>query len=441
MDMRTRESSWKRFLLVGVALCGVVVLLTASYNVAASQQGAKRDAAATSPAKNGTAGVPRFEWDPTWPQPFPNGMITSQIGGITVDSANHAWIGHHVDPKGGPRSEIVANGQQSNFGIPAPALLEFDQAGKLLRGLGNSEHKDSDEWESETLRGLTVDRKGNIWVAGLGPDRNRAKPGRDRVIKLDPNGKFLLQIGSGSDTDKFDSNDTANVWEPGGMTIDEAANELYIADGFQAHRVTVFDATTGAYKRHWGAYGKKPDDTYKFGPLGAGSDAYFIKSGGPYPPQFKTVACVRISNDGLVYVCDRNHGRIQVFRKDGTFVKEMVFLPRNTSDMVLSPDSEQRFMYIVDHFHERVWTARRSDGEILGSFGHPGHYGGEFTVAHNITIDRAGNLYVGETWGGRRVQRFLYKGLGTADAAEKEVPRQPPGRFLHQEDSPWPSAH
>jgi hypothetical protein len=113
-----------------------------------------------------------------------------------------------------------------------------------------------------------------------------------------------------------------------------------VADGYVNHRVIVFDSLTGVYKRHWGAYGKRPDDSYY---TNAGEQLPSPFSGavqhedkpsqydpdGPPPPQFRIVHAVRIARDGLVYVCDRTNDRLQVFRKDGTFVKEQ-FLARRT---------------------------------------------------------------------------------------------------------------
>src|SRR6202022_4775196 len=70
--------------------------------------------------------------------------------------------------------------------------------------------------------------------------------------------KIVLQIGkSGQQTN---SNDVTRLGRPADAEVDLETNEVYIADGYFNHRVIVFDANTGAYKRHWGAYGKKPSD-------------------------------------------------------------------------------------------------------------------------------------------------------------------------------------
>ena len=56
----------------------------------------------------------------------------------------------------------------------------------------------------------------------------------------------------------------------------------------------------------------------------------------------------------------------------------------------------------------------RNSMEIIGSFGSGGHNGGLFTTVYDIATDSMGNIYAGETWEGKRVQRFLYKGLAPA---------------------------
>ena len=121
----------------------------------------------------------------------------------------------------------------------------------------------------------------------------------------------MLQIGKQGD--QTNSNDLTRLGKPADAEVDPETNEVYIADGYFNHRVIVFDADTGAYKRHWGAYGKKPTDE-KLEPYN------------PASPQFSNpVHCVKIAKDGLVYVCDRANNRLQVFRKDGTFVKEFAY--------------------------------------------------------------------------------------------------------------------
>ena len=181
-----------------------------------------------------------------------------------------------------------------------------------------------------------------------------------------------------------------------------AAKEVYVADGYGNRRVIVFDSETGAYKRHWGAYGKRPNDEKM--------PAY--DPARPPSQQFGSpVHCVRFSNEGLVYVCDRVNNRFQVFRKDGTFVNEFFFekstrLSGSVSDLVLSPDGKQTFIYMVDGVNNELRIVDRGSGETLGRIGRPGRFAGQFHVVHNIAVDSEGNVYTTEVNTGQRVQKF-----------------------------------
>ena len=264
--------------------------------------------------------VPRFEVDPTWPQPLPNQWIIGAVAGVAVDARDHVWVVHRP-------STLQPNELRSEW-TAAPPVLEFDQAGRVVSAWGGP--GDGYEWP-ELEHGIFVDATDHVWLGGGGQ--------RDaQVLKFTREGAFRLQIGRQGRNGG--SNDTANLGGAANMVVDEDANELYVADGYVNHRVIVFDATTGAYKRHWGAYGRRPDDGY-FEALGEVLPPPFSGAvqherapsqydpAGPPPPQFRIVHAVRIARDGLVYVCDRTNDRIQVFRKDGTFVRE-VFIARHT---------------------------------------------------------------------------------------------------------------
>jgi DNA-binding beta-propeller fold protein YncE len=206
-----------------------------------------------------------------------------------------------------------------------------------------------------------------------------------------------------------DSNDTERLGQPADMAVYPQTNELFVADGYGNRRVIVFDADTGMYRRHWGAYGHKPDDAAPKTPVYEG----------PGDAQFNQVHHVRISNDGLVYVADRLNRRIQIFRIDGTFVKE-AFVRRNSketagtvSSLAFSADPQQQFLYVADQAENRILILDRQTFQELGSVGRLGRYAGQFVSPHNITTDSQGNLYVAEDLGGQRVQKFAFKGLTT----------------------------
>lgn len=293
-------------------------------------------------------------------------------------------------------------------------MLAFDPAGNLVSSWGGSGA--GYEWP-ELEHGIHVDSTNSVWVAGAGARDNQ-------ILKFTRDGKFLMQIGrSGKNRG---SNDTENLGGPASLAIDEQARELYVADGYLNHRVIVFDADTGAYKRHWGAYGRKPDDAYFQnvgerlpGPFNGAVQnenrpSQYDPAGSP-PPQFRIVHAVRISNDGLVYVCDRTNDRIQVFKKDGTFIRE-VFVAKETLgsgsvwDIAFSPDRAQSFLIVPDGTNQVIRILRRESLSIVGEFGSGGHWAGQFYGAHNIASDSKGNVYITETYEGKRFQKFLYQG-------------------------------
>ena len=238
--------------------------------------------------------------------------------------------------------------------------------------------------------GIYVDPTGRVWVGGNGTTDHM-------LLKFTADGKFLLQIGTPGMS--LGSNAHDQLGRPAHMEMDAAANELYVADGYQNRRVIVFDATTGAYKRHWGAYGHQPDDSK-------------IPDYNPESPQFgNPVHCVRLTRDNLLYVCDRMNNRIQVFRKNGEFVRQIVLEPAtrgsgSTWDMIPSEDPGQRYLLVADGTNNEVHIVQRETGERLGSFGRPGRQAGDFHWVHNIAVDREGSVYTAEVDTGKRVQRF-----------------------------------
>jgi len=232
------------------------------------------------------------------------------------------------------------------------------------------------------------------------------------VLKFTKEGKFLMQIGKPGRSKG--SNDLENLRLPAKLTIDPKANELYVADGYGNHRVIVFDADTGKYKRHWGAYGKRPDDVDQ-GPY---------NPSGPPPQQFRNpVHCAELSVDNMLYVCDRVNDRVQVFKPDGTYIKEMFYNKETLGsgsvwDIAFSKDAQQKYIYLADGENDKVHIIDRQTLALLTSFGDGGRQPGLFYGVHSIAVDSKGNIYTTETYRGQRVQRFMYKGL--AAVAKKD---------------------
>jgi hypothetical protein len=330
-------------------------------------------------------------------------------------------------------------------------VLEFDQQGTLVghwggRGSGYT-------WPAKPS-GIAIDKQGNVWIGG--------GPNDTQVLKFTHEGQFLLAVGKAVEPPPMPAAaaatpdtayqgvsgagrgaaggrgaggrggrgrpagppptppNSASTESFGGATrisFDAGANEAFIADGSRNRRVAVVDMTTGAIKRFWGAYGSKPDDA----PVA------------PYSPdaapsrQFGTpVMCAAVSNDGLVYVCDRANDRVQVFRKDGSFVKEKTVMPAtlregSVSDIAFSRDAKQRFLYLADGMNNQVHVLDRESLEMVTSFGDGGRVPGEFFALHSIATDSKGNIYTAETYEGKRVQKFTYKGLGPVAANGRAV--------------------
>jgi DNA-binding beta-propeller fold protein YncE len=340
-------------------------------------------------------GVPRFEPDPYWPKPLPNNWMLGSVGGIFVDSHDHIWVANRPRSLQNNDKYAALNPPQGDCCVPAPPVLEFDAAGNLIQGWGGP--GPGYEWP-DTEHGMFVDYRENVWIAGNG--------GKDtQILKFTRKGKFLLQIGHHGKTGG--SNDTENLNRPAAIAVYPKTNEVFVADGYGNRRVIVYDADTGAYKRHWGAYGKKPDDGV--------SNARTFE--GPGPQQFNTPHGIAISNDGLVYLGDRRNNRIQVFLPSGVFVKEG-YVERKTIgeegtafDIAFSPDKQQRFLYVPDGVNKKVQILNRDTLEVVGFFGgHGGHGTGQFFHIHNIGADSKGNIYLGESFG-QRVLKWTYKGM------------------------------
>jgi DNA-binding beta-propeller fold protein YncE len=373
-------------------------------------------------AQTGAVMAPRFEVDPLWPRPLPNHWSLGQTIGVSVDAQDHVWIIHRQDSLEAGEVHATTNPPQAQCCAPAPPVLEFDPAGNLGRHWGGK--AEGYDWPVNN-HGVTIDYKGNVWIGGngRGPAQGLVEtqvggvqPFTDNMIlKFTQDGKFLMQIGKPNSSKG--SNDIANLRLPAKTFVDPKTDELYVADGYGNHRVIVFDANTGAYKRHWGAYGKKPDDV-DLGPY---------KPNDPPPPQFRNpVHCAELSNDNLLYVCDRANDRIQVFNPDGTFIKEM-FIRKETLgsgsvwDIAFSKDPDQAYIYLADGENRQVHILKRDTLELLTSFGDGGRQPGQFYGVHSIAVDSKGNIYTTETYHGRRVQKFVYKGLAPVTAKDQGV--------------------
>ncbi len=435
------------------------------------------------------AHAPRYMVDATWPKPLPHNWIIGQVGGIAVDRHDNIWIVQRqrsltndeawateaigfecddgtipvpdaadgicpdastptaVDGLGNPRPD----GRVAQCCVPAPAVMQFDREGNLLRSWGGpadagfiGPHASGEpgcdpaqgcQWPAGE-HGIYVDHNDFVYIAGNGtgngncgagnPCRYAGTHGADSmVLKFAADGTFIYQIGdSGEGTpDSNDSGGAANgtpqVSRPADMEVDPETNELYIADGYSNHRIVVVDADTGMYRRHWGAYGQNPvDDT------GQNSDPI-----GPDPNFKNPVHCVRIVDD-RVYVCDRVNNRIQVFDKNVAgapcanpgqaegvcgFMKEKFVAVEtlgngSTWDLDTSSDKRQSCLFNPDGTNQTMWILERASLDILSTFGRGGRSAGQFHWVHNVAVDSKDNLYTAEVDTGKRAQKFVPRG-------------------------------
>jgi DNA-binding beta-propeller fold protein YncE len=385
-----------------------------------------------------TSRAPKYGVEVYWPRPFTNhSWVLGSITGVTVDAQNHVWVVHRGNDslENNEKGMALTPPSSSVCCTAAPPVLEFDQAGQLVSIWGGPGA--GYQWPA-SLGSLAVDGKGNVWIAAAGLEPTPAAPSRANdavvgeteaaargrrgggtppppvdahVLKFDRTGKFLLQIGAPGKIEGPASTTTLN--RPAAVAVDTAANEVFVADTGN-RRIVVFDADSGAYKRHWFAYGEKTA-----GPAPA-----------PYVPDdpparsFRDVTCVEIAKDGLVYVCDRSSDRIQVFRKDGTFVKEAAVSKKTLGatvtgqfgvvssrgsvwDLAFSSDGRQQYIFVADGHDKKLLILDRESLAEIGSIGSGGRYPGQFLAVGSIATDARGNIYAGEQHHGKRVQKFV----------------------------------
>lgn len=348
--------------------------------------------------------VPQFVVDPFWPQPLPNKWLLGRTIGIAVDPRDHIYIVHRDQDSMFMSQELGLDRGTAECCTAAPPIIEFDREGNLINAWGGP--GEGYTWP-ESNHGIEIAPNGNIWIGGNGN-------GDSHILVFTRDGDFVREIGlPGEDVD---SNSTSHFSKVAEIAIDIPANEAYIADGYGNKRVAVVDVATGAFKRYWGAYGNRPsDDRVRYVP------------GEPLPQQFVgPVHCAEPSADNLIYVCDRGADRIQVFRPDGTFVKEGQIAPLTTGgtawDIAFSKDANQEFIYLADGANHKVHILDRQTLEVLAEFGDGGRQPGLFFGTHSIITDSIGDLYTTETYEGKRVQKFINQGLKPLGTSHNGAP-------------------
>jgi DNA-binding beta-propeller fold protein YncE len=389
----------KRLRAMSVAITAFLAIV-----IVPGDDGRVKDAAAQTRAARE---IPRFEVDPSWPK-LPDKWVWGQVSSVSFDSRDHAWILQ--------RPLTIRTDQK---GRAAPPVLEFDAAGNFVQGWGGP--GEGYDWP-EIEHGIYVDPKGFVWIGGNGKTDHH-------LVKFTRDGKFVMQIGRKGQSKG--NKDTENVNMAADTFVYAKTNELVVADGYGNRRIIVFDADSGAFKRMWGAFGNEPADTVP--PVPKVPEASRIpakEATGTGPQQFDPpVHAARVSNDGLVYVSDRGGKRVQVFTIDGKYLTQM-FIDRwceaphcgngqTVASTAFSQDPQQRFLYVASRSPARIWVLDRKTLEPLDSFGRPGVAPGEFYVLHHMNVDSKGNLYTTEVQDGKRIQKFVFKGLTAMPSNER----------------------
>jgi DNA-binding beta-propeller fold protein YncE len=463
-----------------LTLAAVVMAADSDANIL-SKSGSLERLLKKSGVYNTSAGgkTPGFVVDPSWPQQLPNNWLLGQIGGLYVDQHDHVWVYNRArsmttEEAGleGPVQGATDEGQPIN-GIgharaygpvadcckAAPSVLELDSDGKLLRAWGgpsdpgfiggkckaeagciwpNSEH------------GIYVDQNDNVWISGsaaaagaranaghAGPPWTTNKGGGDGfILKFDKDGNFKMRIGGtpkgpNSNDTNGGINGTPVLYQAADMVVDSATNRLYISDGYGNRRVLIVNAETGKYIGHFGAYGNSPVDDAAAKARGAWIADY--TKGNKKPAFFRNpVHCIKIANDGKIYVCDRGNDRIQVFDKNDAslgkpcsnpngeagkcgylaeqFISEHTNIIGTAVSMNFSTDKAQSCLYVGDNANMTIYILNRSNLQELGRLGRSGRLAGEFHYLHQVSVDSKGNIYTGEVDTAKRIQKFLRYG-------------------------------
>lgn len=386
---RVKVNGRRNYFIVALA-CGALSMAVAAFN--------------PSPL-HAQAGVPKFEVDPSWPKPLPNRWVTGEMGGLCVDAKDHVFLVQRVSDVGGMDGHLEGlTDDELNAGTAGPPIIEFDIEGNVVNSWGDSKILPKD------LHGCAIDKEGHVWLDGSedGIVQEYSHDGKELLLQIGKKGVF--DSSDGTVNGKPLNESTSQFFRVSEIAFDPHNGEVYVADGHAKGkggnnaRIVVFDSK-GKYLRQFKVY-RSPEE--------ASTAAR------------ATPHCVRVSNDGLVYVCDRWMNRLQVFDTMGNFKKNMPFsfkiwtpvpaegvssrrdaqLVGSASSVEFSLDPGQKYMYVINEIDEQIDIVDRVTGKVLTSFGRPGHQVGEFMHAHTMALDSKGNLYVGESVDGRRVQKF-----------------------------------
>jgi DNA-binding beta-propeller fold protein YncE len=364
-------------------LLGVAALVTSMSITGCSTPAATTDA--------DVRRMPMFEVEAGWPK-MPAKWQLGHASSIAIDAQDNVYVLHR------PRTLKLQDNPPA-----APAVVVFDPNGNFIRAWGGP--GSGYEWP-EREHGIHIDHRGYVWIGGNNCPALRLpglKPvADDALLKFTREGKFLMQIGR-SNQSKGDS-DTANVHRAADAWVYPKANELFVADGYGNHRTIVYDAETGAFKRMWGAFGKRPAGVDNCAVVGPKT---FPDAEGP--AEYNVVHAIRVANDGMVYVADRENRRVQMFTSDGKFVKQLIRTDMPFArNLALSPDRGQQHLYVGGG--KGIFVVDRLTLDVVGMIQVPGQLG----PGHHIATDSKGNIYIAQTTAG--LQKLAFKGMAAAES-------------------------
>jgi sugar lactone lactonase YvrE len=360
------------------------------------------------------SGVPRYEVDPLWAK-LPDNWVVGPLGGACVDARDHVFVLHRQEGLNeamvSVRDRFDGAKDAGKARVKAPPVMEFDPEGNLVNSWGDAKVL------GNYLHDCQVDKDGNVWIA----------PARSGFVqKYSHDGTLLLQIGKSGVFDSSDgtakgkplNSDAAQFFGPSAVDVDPQNGDVYVADGHGGGntRIAVLDKN-GTFLRQFRLHHTEAEKNIEVLPH-----------------------CMRLSADGLVYVCDRLANRLQAFDKMGNFKRNIdipwknytaenedlrkycftawrTFPPctlvqkigRGTSavSVEFSRDPDQRLIYVVNQNQREVDILDRVTGEVVSTIGHGTglFFPGQLFDAIRAAVDSKGNVYVAEDEG-RRLQRF-----------------------------------